>query len=94
VQAVRLVRQLRAELASEHGTVTSVARQLGYKVESVRALVDEADIDDGLKGGTTSADAERTKTLEQENREVKRANESLHTTSAYVAEAELDRPLR
>lgn len=34
--AVRMVRTLRAELGSEHGTVKRVAEQLGYGVESVR----------------------------------------------------------
>ncbi len=38
-QAVRLVRQLRAELGTEHGTVFRVANQLGYGVESVRSWV-------------------------------------------------------
>ena len=46
-QAVRLVRQLRAELGTEHGTVQRVARQLGYGIESVRNWVRQADIDDG-----------------------------------------------
>ncbi len=34
-QAVRLVRQLRAELGVQHGCVERVTRQLGYGVESV-----------------------------------------------------------
>ncbi len=34
--AVRLVRTLRAELRTEHGTVQRAAAQLGYGVESVR----------------------------------------------------------
>src|SRR5579875_1746833 len=50
-QAVRLVRQLRAELGTERGTIQRVARQLGYGVESVRAWVRQADIDDGGKPG-------------------------------------------
>lgn len=33
-QAVRLVRQLRRELVTEHGTVQRVADQLGYGVET------------------------------------------------------------
>ncbi len=37
-QAVRLVRQLRAELGSDHGTVKRVAEQLGYGLESVRSV--------------------------------------------------------
>ena len=36
-QAVRLVRQLREELGTDHGTVYRVAKQLGYGIESVRA---------------------------------------------------------
>ena len=38
-QAVRLVRQLREELGTDHGTVQRVAEQLGYGVESVRTWV-------------------------------------------------------
>ncbi len=93
-QAVRLVRQLRAELGTEHGTIQRVAHQLGYGVESVRAWVRQADIDDGEKPGTTTEDAGRIKALEQENRELKRANEILRRASAYFAQAELDRPWR
>ncbi len=43
--AVRMVRTLRAELGSEHGTVHRVASQLGYGVESVRIWVKQADAD-------------------------------------------------
>ena len=93
-QAVRLVRQLRVELGTEQGTVKRVADQLGYGTESVRAWVRQADIDDGRKPGTTTEDAARIKALEQENRELKRANEILRKASAYFAQAELDRPLR
>jgi len=92
-QAVRLVRQLRAELGTEHGTVKRVAEQLGYGVESVRGWVRQADIDAGEKPGVTTAEAERIKALEQENRELKRANAILKSASAFFA-AELDRPSR
>jgi transposase len=90
-QAIRLVRQLRAELGTDHGTVYRVAKQLGYGIESVRAWVRQADIDEGVTAGTTTADAERIKRLEQENRELRRANEILKRASAFFA-AELDRP--
>ena len=91
-QAVRLVRQLRKELGTDQGVVARVARQLGYGVESVRSWVNQADIDGGQRPGTTTAEAERMKELEQENRELKRANEILRRASAYFAQAELDRP--
>ncbi len=92
-QAVRLVRQLRKELGTEHGTIQRVANQLGYGIESVRAWVRQADIDEGVKPGTTTADTERIRTLEQENRELKRANAILRSASAFFA-AEHDRPHR
>ena len=90
-QAVRLVRQLRKELGTEAGTVGRVARQLGYGEDSLRGWVRQADIDEGKRPGTTSPDAERIRLLEQENRELKRANEILRRASAFFA-AELDRP--
>ncbi len=45
--ALRMVRQLRKELGTDHGTVKRVASQLGYGPESVRSWVRRADIDDG-----------------------------------------------
>jgi transposase len=90
-QAVRLVRQLRVELGTDHGTVQRIAGQLGYGVESVRSWVHQADIDEGRTAGTTTTDAERIKELEQENKELKRANSILKSASAFFA-AELDRP--
>ena len=90
-QAVRLVRQLRAELGTDHGTVKRVAGQLGYGVESVRNWVHQADVDEGRTSGTTTSDAERIKELEQEVKELKRANSILKSASTFFA-AELDRP--
>jgi transposase len=91
--AVRLVRLRREETGESHGSVKAVAQQLGFGVESVRAWVKQADIDDGVKPGTTTADAERIKVLEQELKELRRANAILKSASAFFA-AELDRPHR
>ena len=91
-RAVRAVRQLRKELGSDHGTIGRVADQLGIGTESLRSWVRQAEIDDGVKPGVTSAEATRVKELEQEVRELRRANEILRRASAYFAQAELDRP--
>ena len=88
--AVRMVRALRAELGGEHATVQRVARQLGYGVESVRTWVRQADIDDGYRPGVSTAEAARIRELEQENRELKRANEILKRPASLFG-AELDR---
>lgn len=92
-RAVRMVRALRAELGTTQGTVKRVADQLGYGVESVRTWVRQSEIDRGETPGTTTAEAARVKELEQENRELKRANAILRSASAFFA-AELDRPHR
>ena len=89
-QALRMVLALRAELGTSAGTVTRVARQLGYGVESVRKWVAQAEIDAGMRGGMTSAESEELKRLRQENRELRRANEILQRAATFFG-AELDR---
>ena len=91
--AVRMVRTLRAELGTEHGTVNRVATQLGYGVESVRMWVKQADIDDGVTSDVSSAEAQRVRELEQEVRELRRANEVLKRAASFFG-AELDRHYR
>jgi transposase len=90
-RAVRLVRQLRKELGTTHGTVQRVADQIGCGVESLRTWVKQADVDEGVEPGVTTEQARRMRELEQENRELRRANELLKRASAFFA-AELDRP--
>ena len=82
--AVRMVRTLRAELGTTQGTV------LGCGVESVRTWVKQAEIDEGSAPGVTTAEARRIRGLEQENRELKRANEILKRAASFFG-AELDR---
>ena len=90
-QAVRLVRQLRKELGSDYGTIQRVASQLGYGLESVRSWVRQADIDDGLSAGTTTAEAARIKALEQEVKELRRTNAILRSGGCRT---NLDHPAR
>lgn len=91
-RAVRAVRQLRKELGTEFGTIKRVAEQLGIGEESLRKWVKQDLIDAGEEPGLTREQLEKMKRLEQENRELKRANEILRKASAYFAQAELDRP--
>jgi transposase len=91
--AVRMVRSLQAETGMAHGAVKRVAEQLGYGVESVRSWVKQSAIDDGLVSGVSTGEAERLKALEQENRELRRANEILRRAATFFG-AELDRQQR
>lgn len=62
--------------------------------ETLRNWVRQAEIDGGVRPGTTTDDTKRLAELERENRELKRANEILRTASAFFAAAELDRKLK
>ena len=92
-RAVRLVRQLRKKLGTSHGTIQRVADQIGCGVESLRTWVKQADIDEGVEPGVSTAEQTRIRELEQEVRELRRANDLLKRASAFFA-AELDRPSR
>jgi transposase len=92
-EAVQMVRQLRRELGTTHGTIQRVAGQLGCGVESRRTWVKQAEIDDGEAPGGTTAVAKRIRELEPEVRELRRANEILKRATVFFG-AELDRPLK
>lgn len=59
--------------------------------ETLQNWVRQDEIDGGVRPGTTTTEAERIAELEQEDRELRRANHILKTVSAFFA-AELDRP--
>ena len=92
-RAVRLVRQLRKELGTTHGTIQRVADQIGCGVESLRTWVKQADVDEGIRPGVTTSEAGRVRDLEQEVRELRRANEILRRAATFFG-AELDRQQR
>jgi transposase-like protein len=52
--------------------------------------VRQADIDDGQRPGVSTEGAERVKALEQQNKELRRANEILRRAAHFFG-AELDR---
>ena len=52
------------------------------------------DVDDGVRPGVMTSEAQRLKELEQENRELRRANEILRRRRLSSFGAELDRQQR
>lgn len=88
-RAVRLVLEHRDEYETKWAAISSVAAKIGCSAETLRGWVRKAEIDGGIRPGTTSSDAERIKELERENRELRRANEILKAASAFFAR-ELD----
>lgn len=93
-RATRMAVDARKDAATRSGAIQRIAEQLGMHPETLRGWVRQAEIDGGVRPGTTSEDARRIADLERENRELKRANEILRTASAFFAAAELDRKLK
>ncbi|HEV2369789.1 MAG TPA: IS3 family transposase [Acidimicrobiales bacterium] len=85
-RAVKMVIEVRRETGERHGAVTRVARELGIGTESLRNWVNQADVDAGRRGGTTTEDARRISDLELEVRELRRANDILKAASGFLCD--------
>jgi transposase len=84
-----MVQEHRREYPSEWAAITSIAGTLGVGTEALRLWLRRAEIDHGQRPGVTTAERERIRELERENRELRRANEILKAASAFFAR-ELD----
>ena len=90
-RAVRLVLTSEHEHSSRWAATQSVASKIGCTPETLRKWIQRTEVDQGIKAGVTTDQAQRFKELERENRELKRANEILKKAAAFFAQAELDR---
>jgi transposase len=90
-RATRMAMDARKDPATSKGAIKRIADQLGVHPEALRTWVRQAEIDGGVRPGTTTDDATRIAELEREVRELRRANEILKTSAAFFAAAELDR---
>ena len=90
-RAVRMVAEVRPEHPHETAALRHVAGLLGMNLETLRLWVHRAQVDAGVRPGTTSEDAEEIKRLKREVAELRRANEILKSASVFFAK-ELDRP--
>jgi len=93
-RAVRMVQEHRGEYPSLWAAVESIAPKIGCVPQTLLEWVKRAEVDAGMRPGTTTAEAKRIKELEREVKELRRANDILRTASAFFAQAELDRKLK
>jgi len=93
-RAVRLVQEHRGEYSSLWAAVESIAPKIGCVPQTLLAWVKRSQVDAGERPGMSTAEAQRIKDLERENKELRRANDILRTASAFFAQAELDRKLK
>jgi len=85
-RATRMAVELRQHPATRNGAIQRVTEQLGMHPETLRNWVRQAEIDGGVRPGTTTSDAQRLAELEREVRELRRANHILKTSAAYVGD--------
>ncbi len=93
-RAVRMVQEHREEYPSLWAAVESLAPKIGCVPHTLYEWMRKHEVDSGVRLGTTTADKDRLKELERENRELRKANEILKLASAFFAQAELDRRLK
>ncbi|HBN0603436.1 TPA: IS3 family transposase, partial [Escherichia coli] len=93
-RAVRMVLESQGEYDSQWATICSIAPKIGCTPETLRVWVRQHERDTGSgDGGLTTAERQRLKELERENRELRRSNDILRQASAYFCEGGVRPPL-
>ena len=83
-----------ADPVRARGAIRRIGGELGVAPEALRSWVRKAQVDGGLRPGTTTDEAQRIRQLEKEVRELRRANAILKSTVGLSIAAECERPSR
>ncbi|HFV1369994.1 TPA: IS3 family transposase [Escherichia coli] len=93
-RAIRMVLESQGEYDSQWAAICSIAPKIGCTPETLRVWVRQHERDTGGgDGGLTTAERQRLKELERENREMRRSNDILRQASAYFGEGGVRPPL-
>ncbi|MEY1561996.1 IS3 family transposase [Escherichia coli] len=93
-RAIRMVLESQGEYDSQWAAICSIAPKIGCTPETLRVWVRQHERDTGGgDGGLTTAERQRLKELERENRELRRSNDILRQASAYFGEGGVRPPL-
>ncbi|WP_434737022.1 IS3 family transposase [Escherichia coli] len=93
-RAIRMVLESQGEYDSQWAAICSIAPKIGCTPETLRVWVRQHERDTGGgDGGLTTAERQRLKELERENRELRRNNDILRQASAYFCEGGVRPPL-
>ena len=76
-RAVRLVLEHKDKYPSEWAALTSIAEKMGCTAETLRNWLRRAELDLAQRPGASCVESDYVRSLERENRALKRANEIL-----------------
>ena len=83
---------MRRNTLLEWAAISSIAPKIGCTPETLKLRGSgRLKRSQGIRPRMTSAERDRMKELERENRELRRANEIIRKAAAFFAQAELDR---
>jgi transposase-like protein len=80
-----MVQEHRGEYPSLWVAVESIAPKIGCSASTLLDWVKRTKVEAGTRPGVTSAEAQRIKELEREVKELRRANEILKLSGAFLA---------
>lgn len=69
--------------------IAQLARDFGISESCLRNWLKSADVEDGIRPGTTRAESEELKELRRRNRALEQENEVLRRAAAYLSQANL-----
>ncbi len=94
----RAVRMYEDRLRDYGESKVEARRRVGALLDihqaTLRNWIERREVDAGVRPGVSSGESAELRTLRREVSELRRANETLKTASAFFAQAELDRRLK
>src|SRR3954451_21560987 len=83
-RATRMAVEARQDPATRPGALARIAKQLGINPETLRNWVTQAEIDGGVRPGTTTDDAQRLAELAREVPDARGGEQILNTSCTFL----------
>jgi hypothetical protein len=90
----QIIRDIKDVIVDKGGDRIDCTEDRLRAADAADEWVKRDEVDNGVREGVTTVEAQRMKELEREVKELRRANEILKLASAFFAQAELDRRLK